>query len=246
MAANSLRPQVVRVMAAHRERPFTTEEIYEQVAASGVPGFDPTAKRDRNLVNRELSDLAGCSAGSHSKPSPQLLVRVSRGRYIFNEINRPMDLALVQEYLEPQEVYEKRPPRRRGEVSRRETVPDSVRMALYAVQHGVCPGCGFYQPHYLRFDVDHIVALADDGRTERRNLQLLCTYCNRLKGNGDGHGYRLKMAELRTHNARTGVMVDEKLAVLTGKRLAQHHRGDSGAQPDRHSQGGMLSDEDVR
>ena len=56
-----------------------------------------------------------------------------------------------------------------------------------------------------------------DGGTEERNLQLLCGYCNRVKGNGDGHGYRLKMAELRSHNARTSVMVDEKLAVLTGK-----------------------------
>ena len=130
MAANSLRPHIVRLMAAHRERSFTTEEIYKQVAASGVPGFDPKSNRDRNLVNRELSDLAGCSAGSHSKPSPQLLTRVGRGRYIFNEVNRPMDLALVQEYLEPQEVYEKRPPRKRGAESRRESVPDSVRMAL--------------------------------------------------------------------------------------------------------------------
>ena len=65
--------------------------------------------------------------------------------------------------------------------------------------------------------MDHILALADDGETEERNLQLLCGYCNRVKGNGDGHGYRLKMAELRSHNARTSVMVDEKLAVLTGK-----------------------------
>ena len=177
-------------MAAHRERPFTTEEIYEQVAASGVSGFDPTAKRDRNLVNRELSDLAGCSAGSHSKPSPHLLVRVSRGRYIFNELNRPMDLALVQEYLEPREVYEKRPPRKRGASPPRDNVPDSVRMALYAVQRGVCPGLRVLsQPHYLRFDVDHIVALADDGKTERRNLQLLCTYCKRVKGKtGTGMG----------------------------------------------------------
>ena len=237
MAANSLRPQIVRVMATHRERPLTTREIYEHVAASGVVNFDPKAKGDRNLVNRELSDLAGCSAGSHSKPSPQLLVRVSRGRYIFNELNRPMDLALVQEYLEPQEVYEKRPARKRDASPRRDNVPDSVRMALYAVQRGVCPGCGFYQPNYMRFDVDHIVALADDGKTERKNLQLLCAYCNRLKGNGDRHGNRLKMAELRTHNARTGVMVDEKLSVLTGKRLAQHHRGDSGTQPNRNSQG---------
>ena len=221
----SLRPQIVQVMAAHRERPLTTEEIYEHVAFSGVAGFDPKAKRDRNLVNRELSDLAGCSTGSHSKPSPQLLTRLSRGRYIFNEFNRPMDLALVQEYLEPQEIYEKRPPRRRGSSPRRDQVPDSIRMALYAVQRGICPGCGFYQPHFLRFEVDHIVALADDGKTEERNLQLLCGYCNRVKGNGDGQGYRLKMAELRAHNARTRVMVDEKMAVFTGKLLAQYHRG---------------------
>ena len=114
MTATSLRPQIVRVMAAHRERSLTTEEIHDRVAASGVAGFDPQAKRDRNLVNLELSDLAGCSTGSHSKPSPQLLIRVGRGRYIFNDLLRPMDLALVQEYLEPLEVYEKRPPQRRG------------------------------------------------------------------------------------------------------------------------------------
>ena len=222
MATNSLRPQIVQVMAAHRDRPFTTQEIYEQVAAAGVPDFDPTAKRYRNLVNRELSDLAGCSAGSHIKPAPQLLTRLGRGVCIFRELDRPMDLALVQEYLE---VYEKRPPRRRGVGSRRDHVPDSVRMGLYAVQHGTCPGCGIYLPHYLRFEADHIIALADDGKTERRNLQLLCPYCNRTKGNGDGRGYRLKMAELRTHNGQTGVMVDEQLAVLTGKRLAQYHRG---------------------
>ena len=49
MVANSLRPQIVRGMAAHRERPLTTTEIYEHVASSGVAGFDPKAKRDRNL-----------------------------------------------------------------------------------------------------------------------------------------------------------------------------------------------------
>ena len=37
------------------------------------------------------------------------------------------------------------------------------------------------------------------------------------------------MTELRVHNVRTGVMVDEQLAALTGKRLAQYHRGDAGS-----------------
>ena len=141
MPSTSLRPQIVRVMAAHRERPLTTEEIYEQVASSGVAGFDPKSNRDRNLVNRELSDLAGCSHSSHSKPSPQLIVRVGRGRYIFREPTRPMDVALVQEYLEPEEIYEKRPLRGRRSGPGRERAPESVRMALYAVQRGICPGC---------------------------------------------------------------------------------------------------------
>ena len=83
-------------------------------------------------------------------------------------------------------------------------------MALYAVQRGVCPGCGFYQPHYMRFEADHIVALADDGKTEERNLQLLCGYCNRVKGTQGDHGHRLKMPELRAHNVGPGMMVDEK------------------------------------
>ena len=33
MTSSSLRPQIVQVMAAHRERPVTTEEIYEHAAA---------------------------------------------------------------------------------------------------------------------------------------------------------------------------------------------------------------------
>ena len=39
-------------------------------------------------------------------------------------------------------------------------------------------------------------------------------------------GYRLKMAELRADNVTTGVMVDERQAMLTGKRLARYHRGE--------------------
>ena len=34
------------------------------------------------------------------------------------------------------------------------------------------------------------------------------------------------MAELRADNLDTGVMVDERLAALTGKRLARYHRGE--------------------
>ena len=227
-SATSLRPHIVQVMAANQGRVLSTEQIYEMVATLGVAGFDPGAKRDRNLVNRELSDLAGCTTQGHSKPSPQVIMRVSRGRYVYREPDRPMDVALLQEYLEPVEVYEKRPARRRHGGSDRRGVPDEVRMGLYMVQRGVCSGCGFHQPHHLRFEADHIVALSDDGKDKVRNLQLLCSYCNRAKATRGSHGFRMKMAELRAHNVGEGMMVDERLAVLTGRRLAQYHREGQG------------------
>ena len=227
-AASSLRPHIVQVMATLQRRILTTEEIYALVADLGVAGFNPSAKRDRNLVNRELSDLAGCTTQGHSKSSPQVIMRVSRGRYLYREPDRPMDVALLQEYMEPVEVYEKRPARRRRSGSDRRSVPDEMRMGLYAVQKGICPGCGFHQPHHLRFEVDHIVALSDDGKDELHNLQLLCSYCNRAKATRGSHGFRMKMAELRAHNVAEGMMVDARQAVLTGRRLAQYHREGSG------------------
>ena len=223
-AATSLRPHIVQVMAANQGRVLANEEIYERVAALGVDSFDPRAKRDRNLVNRELSDLAGRTTQGHSKPSPRLITRVGRGRYIYREPDRPMDVALLQEYLEPVEVYEKRPARRRRDGSGRRNVPDRVRMGLYAVQRGICPGCGFHQPHHLRFEIDHILALSDDGEHQARNWQLLCSYCNRVKATQGPEGFRMKMAELREHNIGSGVMVDAQQAVLTGRRLARYHR----------------------
>ena len=56
--------------------------------------------------------------------------------------------------------------------------------------------------------------------------QLLWSYCNRVKGTKGKDGYRLKMAELGADNVAAGVMVDDGLAVLTGKRLAKYHRGE--------------------
>ena len=222
--AASLRPRMVQVMPAHWGLILTIEEIYRLVAESGVAGFDQKAQRDRNLVNRELSDLSGNSTHTHSKPSPHLIIRVGRGRYLYREPDRPMDVALLREYLEPVEVYEKRPARRRRVGSDRRSVPDRVRMGLYGVQRGICPGCGFHQPHHLRLDIDHILALSDDGDHQARNRHLLCPYCNRVKATQGPEGFRMKMAELRTHNIRTGVMVDAQQAELTGRRLARYHR----------------------
>ena len=91
---------------------------------------------------------------------------VDGDRYIYRDL--PKDGGLDQEYLEPPEVYEERP--------------------LHRLALG--PGCGIYLLHYLRFEADHIVSLAEDGRTEERNLQLLFYYSKKrviscsLKGKG--------------------------------------------------------------
>ena len=65
--------------------------------------------------------------------------------------------------------------------------------------------------------MDHIVVLSDDGEREVRNLQLLCAYCNRVKGTQGSQGFRMKMTELRAHNVGTGVMVDERDARVASR-----------------------------
>ena len=113
-------------------------------------------------------------------------------------------------------------------------------MGLYAVQRGVCPGYGFHRPHHLRFEANHMVALSDDGEDEVRNLQLLCSCCNRAKATRGSHGFRMKMAELRAHNVAEGMMVDERLAVLTDRRLAQYPgKGTGGRSHGRCVHGGV-------
>ena len=72
------------------------------------------------------------------------------------------------------------------------------------------------------------LAAIDDGKDEVRNLQLLCSCCNRVKATRGSHGFRMKMAELRAHNMAEGMMVDERLEVLTDRRLAQYHREGNG------------------
>ena len=225
MKASSLRPVIVRVMSEHRGSALSTAEIYDLVAATGVTGFDAKAKRDRNLVNRELSDLAGMSSNSHAKPAPHLLTRVGRGRYIFREPDLPGDKAQLREFLAVQELYEKRPLRRRsGPVSEEDS--ESVRKDLFAVQRGLCPGCGFSLPHFMRCDFDYVVALSDDGGTMRNHPKLLCDFCSGVKNDKGNSSGNLGLTDLQADNVATGVMVDEGLATLTERRLARYHRGE--------------------
>ena len=58
----------------------------------------------------------------------------------------------------------------------------SQRERLYELQNGVCNGCGQNFPIKI-MEVDHIIAISKGGTDHPENLQMLCSSCNRIKGN---------------------------------------------------------------
>ena len=71
----------------------------------------------------------------------------------------------------------------------------NIREILYAAQEGTCAGCG--DPMRLRnLELDHIMPRSKGGRHTDANLQLLCGWCNRTKGNRDMNYLRVRLREL--------------------------------------------------
>ncbi len=56
------------------------------------------------------------------------------------------------------------------------------RHRLYGEQEGVCTGCDTHFPFRV-MDVDHVLPQSRGGTDHPENLQLLCSGCNRSKGN---------------------------------------------------------------
>ena len=56
------------------------------------------------------------------------------------------------------------------------------RHRLYGEQEGICLGCETHFPFKV-MEVDHILPQSRGGTDHFDNLQLLCTHCNKSKGN---------------------------------------------------------------
>ncbi|MGR3914451.1 MAG: DNA methyltransferase [Gammaproteobacteria bacterium] len=59
----------------------------------------------------------------------------------------------------------------------------NIKHILFGQQQGVCNGC-LYEFMFRNFQIDHIVARDHGGSDADENLQLLCGFCNNLKGTG--------------------------------------------------------------
>ena len=74
-------------------------------------------------------------------------------------------------------------------------VSPNIREVLYAAQEGTCAGCR--DPMRLHnLELDHIMPRSKGGRHTDANLQLLCGWCNRTKGNRDMNYLRVRLREL--------------------------------------------------
>ena len=107
----------------------------------------------------------------------------------------PKAYELVQERLAREvQVGSKETPRLTGwNVTHRTDIPRRTdidapihyrknKHVLYGQQEGQCMGCRMDFPFKV-FEVDHVVPQSRGGTDHLENLQLLCSHCNRIKGN---------------------------------------------------------------
>ena len=60
--------------------------------------------------------------------------------------------------------------------------PKNIKELLYEQQKKLCNGCKIQFP-LRNLEIDHVVPKSKGGHHTASNLQLLCGYCNRVKGN---------------------------------------------------------------
>ena len=62
-------------------------------------------------------------------------------------------------------------------------IPNELRQQVIARAHGLCEYCLIHQDDTpFSHQIDHVIALKHEGKTELMNLALSCLLCNRHKG----------------------------------------------------------------
>ena len=64
-----------------------------------------------------------------------------------------------------------------GKTSRRDAIPEAVRIAVWRRDEGKCAKCGSRK----NLEYDHIIPVSKGGSNTERNIELLCEECNRKK-----------------------------------------------------------------
>lgn len=77
-------------------------------------------------------------------------------------------------------------------------IPDSLRYLVLMSSGGKCSLCGISK-NERPLDVDHIIPRSRGGKNELANLQVLCSKCNRSKGNKDKTDFRELVPESFDH-----------------------------------------------
>ena len=65
----------------------------------------------------------------------------------------------------------------KGEMIKREKIPEDVRIAVWRRDGGKCARCGSRE----KLEYDHIIPISKGGSNTERNIELLCEKCNREK-----------------------------------------------------------------
>ena len=149
----------------------TVEAMAGEIERSLVEAGTPLRVRGTDLHNMVAQAMRGIFPKRHSELAneypEELVLRVKHAL-----LSEERALDRLRREVEAFENFEK------IRASKREPIPEAVRMFVWQRDNGCCVKCASNE----RLEYDHIIPLTLGGSNTERNIQLLCEACNRRKG----------------------------------------------------------------